>query len=58
MSGNQWIALLIGFVTAFFVAWGVIAFFMEFIKKHDFKVFAYYRILLGIAVLAFFLLKD
>lgn len=58
VSGSQWIALLIGFVTAFFVAWGVIAFFMEFIKKHDFKAFAYYRILLGIAVLAFFLLKD
>lgn len=58
VSGAQWGALGIGFVTAFLVAWGVIALFMAFIKKHDFKVFAWYRILLGVAVLIFFLLKD
>ena len=50
----QWIALGIGFATAFLVAWGVIAFFMSFIRKHDFRAFGYYRIALGIAVLAFF----
>lgn len=58
INGTQWIALAIGFVTAFLVAWAVIAFFMSFIKKHDFKVFAWYRILLGLIVLVFFLLKD
>lgn len=58
VSGTQWIALAIGFVTAFFVAWGVIAFFMSFIKKHDFKIFAWYRIVLGLIVLIFFLWKN
>ena len=54
---TQWIALGIGFVTAFFVAWAVIAVFMRFIKNHDFRGFGYYRIILGIAVLLYFWLK-
>lgn len=54
---TQWIALGIGFVTAFFVAWAVIAVFMRFIKNHDFRGFGYYRIVLGIAVLLYFWLK-
>lgn len=53
MTSTQWIALGIGFTTAFFVAWGVIALFMAYIRKHDFRVFGYYRILLGAVVLAF-----
>lgn len=57
LTGVQWIALGIGFITAFFVAWAVIAAFMAFLKKHDFTVFAWYRIALGCAVLWFFLLK-
>ena len=52
MTGEQWIALLIGFVTAFLVAWGVIAFFMDYIKKRDFKLFGWYRIVLGAILLA------
>ena len=54
---TQWIAMGIGFVTAFFVAWAVIAGFMSFIKKHDFRIFGYSRIVLGISVLLFFWLK-
>lgn len=57
LDRTQWIALGIGFVTAFLVAWAVIAIFMNFIKKHDFRVFGYYRIVLGIAVLLFFWLN-
>ena len=55
VSGNQWIALAIGFVTAFLVAWGVIALFMNWIKKHDFKIFGWYRIVLAIIVFTLFL---
>ncbi len=51
LNGTQWIALGIGFLTAFLVAWGVIAFLMAFIQKHDFRVFAWYRIALGSAVI-------
>ena len=34
----------------------IIRFLMGFVKKHDFKVFGWYRIILGIAVLAYFML--
>lgn len=57
LDKTQWIALGIGFVTAFFVAWAVIAIFMSFIKKHDFRGFGYYRIALGVAVLLYFGLR-
>ncbi|MBR2434773.1 MAG: undecaprenyl-diphosphate phosphatase [Lentisphaeria bacterium] len=50
VSGTEWIALAIGFVTAFLVAWGVIALFMKYIRKHDFKPFGWYRIALAIVV--------
>lgn len=46
--------LLIGMLVAFVVSVGAIKFLMGYIKKHDFKVFGYYRIVLGIVVLAYF----
>ncbi len=54
LTPPQWIALTIGFVTAFFVAWGVIAWFMDYVKKHDFKLFGWYRIVLGAILLFLF----
>lgn len=56
LTAPQWIATGIGFVTAFFVAWGVIAFFMDYIRRRDFKLFGWYRIVLGIILLIFFLI--
>lgn len=47
----EYLLLAIGTLVSFLVAYAVIAVFMNFIKKHDFKVFAYYRIALGILVL-------
>ena len=44
--------LLVGMVVAFVVSMFVIKFLMGYIKKHDFKVFGWYRIVLGIVVLA------
>lgn len=52
-SGFEYILLGIGTVVSFIVAYGVIAVFMNFIKKHDFKPFAYYRIALGLVVIIF-----
>lgn len=47
--------LVIGFIVSFLVAWLVIAGFMKFISKHDFKPFGYYRIVLGLFVLIYFI---
>lgn len=55
-SVHQWIALSIGFVTAFLVAWGVIAWFMDYISRRDFKLFGWYRIVLGVILLTLFVL--
>ena len=49
--------LLFGMLTAFIVSIFVIRFLMSYIKKHDFKVFGYYRIVLGIVVLIFFIIR-
>jgi len=48
--------LLVGMITAFLVSIFVIKFLMDYIKKHDFKVFGWYRIILGIIVIAYFML--
>ncbi len=50
LSATEWGALAVGFVVAFFTAWAVIALFMSYIRKHDFTVFGYYRILLAVVV--------
>ncbi|HGM3505850.1 TPA: undecaprenyl-diphosphate phosphatase [Clostridioides difficile] len=55
-TGFEWLILGVGSVVAFIVSIIVIKFFMDYIKKHDFKVFGYYRIVLGIVVLAYFFL--
>jgi undecaprenyl-diphosphatase len=43
--------LIVGMVVAFAVSLIVIRFLMGYIKKHDFKVFGWYRIILGVIVL-------
>ena len=42
---------------AFIVSILVIRFLMDYIKKHDFKVFGWYRIILGLIVLGYFILR-
>jgi undecaprenyl-diphosphatase len=51
MNGHKWMILLIGFVVSFLVAWGVVAWFMRWVRRHGFVPFAVYRILAGIVVL-------
>lgn len=48
--------LVIGMVVAYLVSIIVIKFLMSYIKKHDFKVFGWYRIVLGIIVILYFAL--
>lgn len=55
-STMEFLILLIGMLTAFIVSVIVIRFLMAYIKKHDFKIFGYYRIVLGVIVLLYFLI--
>ncbi len=48
----QWVILAIGFVVSFIVAYGAVAWFMGYVRKRGFAPFAIYRIVIGIAVLA------
>lgn len=58
LTGTEWAVLLSGMVSAFLVSVVVIKFLLGYIRKHDFKVFGWYRIGLGVVVLLyFFLLK-
>ena len=57
ITGNEIMILITGMVTAFVVSVIVIRFLMGYIKKHDFKVFGWYRIVLGAVVLLYFGLK-
>ncbi len=50
-SGTEWLLLAIATVVSFLVSVLVIRLLMAFIKKHDFKVFGWYRIALGVVVL-------
>ena len=54
-SSNEIIILLLGTIVSFITSIIIIKFLMNYIKKHDFKIFGYYRILLGIIILLFFL---
>jgi undecaprenyl-diphosphatase len=51
MTGSHWTVLIIGFVVSFIVALGVVEWFLYWVRKHGFTVFAIYRILLGGALL-------
>jgi undecaprenyl-diphosphatase len=51
MTTENWIVLLIGFVVSFIVAWFVVEWFLHWVRKHGFTMFAIYRIILGAALL-------
>ena len=54
LSSHEFLIVAVGFFISFVVAWLVIAGLMNYISKRDFKPFGYYRIVLGIIVLAYF----
>ncbi len=53
-TGTELVCLLVGCVVAFIVSVFVLRFLLSYIKKHDFKIFGWYRIVLGIVVLIAF----
>ncbi|MBE6530682.1 MAG: undecaprenyl-diphosphate phosphatase [Ruminococcaceae bacterium] len=52
-----WIVLIVASASAFAVSLFVIRFLMDFVKKHSFALFGVYRIILGVAVIAYFLIR-
>jgi len=56
LTAPQMQVISVGFIVSFFTAWLVIAAFMKYITRRNFKPFGYYRIVLGISVLLYFLL--
>lgn len=55
-TGQEFIVLIVAMIVAYAVSMVVIKLLLKFIKKHDFKVFGWYRIVLGILVLGMFFL--
>jgi len=53
MTPERWIVLLIGMGVSFIVALGVVEWFLMWVRRHGFVVFAVYRIILAIVLLAF-----
>ena len=53
IDAHGWIVLAIGFVVSFIVAYGSVAWFMAYVRKHGFAWFAVYRIIVGVLVIAF-----
>lgn len=53
-SGAEWGTLILGMIVAFLVSVAAIKFLMGYIRKHDFKGFGYYRIVLGILLIIYF----
>ncbi len=53
----EWLILMVGCISAFVVSVLVIKFLMGYIKKHDFIPFGIYRIVLGIVLLMYFMVK-
>lgn len=53
-TSQEMAILVVGLITAFIISIIAIKFLMNYIKKNDFKAFGYYRIILGILVLAYF----
>ena len=57
-TGTEVAVLLTGTIVSFLVSLFVIRFLMGYIKKHDFKVFGWYRIVLSIVVLGYFVIST
>ena len=53
MTGNEWTLLITAMVVAYVVSMIAVKFLVSYVRRHDFKVFGWYRIALGIIVLAY-----
>lgn len=58
IDAHSWVLLAIGFVVSFIVAYGVVAWFMRWVREHGFVPFAIYRLIAGGALLAWLLRRG
>ena len=58
MTGTEWILLLTAMASAYIVSMLSVKFLVSYVRRHDFKVFGWYRIVLGILVIAYFLISG
>ena len=56
MTGGEWGLLLIGMAVAYIVSMLAVKFLVDYVRRHDFKVFGYYRIILGAVVILYFMI--
>ena len=57
-TGGEIALLIVGIVVSFLVSLLAIKLLMDFVKKHDFTIFGIYRIVLGVIVLGYFIIKT
>ena len=57
-SGNEFALLVVGFIVSFAVSIVAIRFLMDYVKRNDFKIFGYYRIVFGALLLIFFAFRT
>lgn len=57
LSFQQFFVLAVGFIVSFAVALAVIKFLINYVQKNNFKIFGWYRIILGIIIIAYFVLR-
>ncbi|MBQ9940423.1 MAG: undecaprenyl-diphosphate phosphatase [Clostridia bacterium] len=55
---HEWLVLFVGMATAFVVSIFALKFLVGYVRKHDFKAFGYYRIVLGIVLILYFAFKP
>lgn len=58
IGGEEWLLLAVGCLTAFAVSLLVIRYLMDYVRRHSFAAFGIYRIVLGVLVLGYFLLRT
>ncbi len=56
MTGTEWGLLLTGMLVAYLVSMAAVKFLVDYVGRHDFKLFGWYRIVLGLIVIAYFLI--
>lgn len=57
LGSDQLVILLIGFITSFCAALAIVKLLIHFVQNHNFKIFGYYRIILGAIIILYFLIK-
>ena len=58
MTGTEWSLLIISMIVAYLVSMAAVKLLVSYVRNHDFKVFGYYRIILGIIVILFSLITG